>query len=97
MTHEAKSPTIPRTDWCGSTASGHAGDKQLDGWGGSYRSGVTFSGQGRVKDILAWDKAQSMVNLYLNTTKTKNKCNSHQMITVLWFDSPVAVQSGVTM
>lgn len=31
--------------------------------GSSYRSGVTFSGQGRLKDILAWDKAQGLVNL----------------------------------
>lgn len=30
--------------------------------GSSYRSGITFSGQGRLKDILVWNKAQGMVN-----------------------------------
>lgn len=53
------------TQWsvAGCAASGHAGDKQLDVRGrGSYRSGVIFSGQGRLKDILAWNKAQVLVN-----------------------------------
>lgn len=31
--------------------------------GSSYRSGATFSGQGRLKDILVWNKAQGLVNL----------------------------------
>lgn len=58
---QTKSPTVPGRGTGGSAASGHAGDKQLDV--SSYRSGITFSGQGRLKDILAWDKAQGMVNI----------------------------------
>lgn len=40
----------------------------------SYRSGVTFSGQGRLKDILVWNKAQSTVNW--NTINSKPEWHS---------------------
>jgi len=43
--------------------------------GNAYRSGTTFSGQGRVKDILVWDKAQgsgSMVTGHANWEKIVN-------------------------